>query len=174
MSGLDPQVVKQMMDASDNASHAQAKGELFEQLLKYVFESVPGTLVRHNSASFFGSEQIDLAVANRGGFPGLPDKFLVECKNYSDPVDSKAVGYFLYICVSRSAELAVIVASNGLTGDSDELTHAHSLAMTAQVLKCRLVVLTRDDLLGLADEQALVDLLEERHLAAFSTGGIGA
>lgn len=163
-----------MMDASENASHAQAKGEIFERLLKYVFESVPGTLVRHNSASFFGSEQIDLAVANRGGFPGLPDKFLVECKNYSDPVDSKAVGYFLYICVSRSAELAVIVASNGLTGDIGELTHAHSLAMTAQVLKCRLVVLTRDDLLGLADEQALVDLLEERHLAAFSTGGIGA
>lgn len=174
MSGLDPQVVKQMMDASDNAPHAQAKGELFELLLKYVFESVPNTLVVHNSASFLGSEQIDLAVANRGGFPGLPDKFLVECKNYSDPVDSKAVGYFLYICLSRSAELAVIVASNGVTGDSDELTHAHSLAMTAQALRCRLVVLTRDDLLALANEQALVDLLERRHLAAFSTGGIGA
>ena len=67
MSGLDPKVVKQMLEDSDSAPHAQAKGKLFEKLLKYVFEAVPGTLVKHNSASFFRSEQIDLAVANRGG-----------------------------------------------------------------------------------------------------------
>jgi hypothetical protein len=171
---FDPQEVKRLLDESDQAATATARGAKYEELLAYVFDSVPDSLVVRSKRNFFGAEQIDLAVSHGGGFPGLPDKFLVECKNYGDPVDSKAIGYFLFICVSRSAELAIVVAAEGLTGNADDMTYAHSLAIAASALGCRLVVITTADLLGLGTVDDLQALLRERFLSAWATGGIGA
>jgi hypothetical protein len=135
---------------------------------------VPGSLVVRNKRNFFGAEQIDLAVSHSGGFPGLPDKFLVECKNYGDPVDSKGIGYFLFICLSRSVELAIVASAHGLTGNADDMTYAHSLALAASALGCRLVILTTADLRSLGTVDDLRELLRERYLGAWATGGIGA
>lgn len=82
--------------------------------------------------------------------------------------------YFLFICLSRGVELAVVAASEGLTGNAKDTTYAHSLAMAASAMGCRLVVLTKPDLLGLASPDHLVDLLRKRYLQAFASGGIGA
>lgn len=170
---FDPQEVKRLLEESDQAPTATARGEKYEELLAYVFDSIPDSLVVRNKRNFFGAEQIDLAVSHGGGFPGLPDKFLVECKNYGDPVDSKAVGYFLFICLSRSVELAIVAAAEGLTGNADDMTYAHSLALAASALGCRLVVLTTADLLSLATIDDLRELLRRRYLGAWATGGIG-
>ena len=124
-------------------------------------------------SSDFAAEQIDIAVSNRGGFPALPNEFLVECKNYAAPLDSKSVGYFLFICLSRGAKLAVIVAKSGLTGDPGEHNHALSLAKAASAMGCRLVVINRADLLSLTTASDLVDLLDTRYLQAFASGGVG-
>jgi hypothetical protein len=171
---FDPQEVKRLLAESDQAATATARGAKYEDLLAYVFDSVPDSLVVRNKRNFFGAEQIDLAVSHGGGFPGLPEKFLVECKNYGDPVDSKAIGYFLFICLSRSAELAIVAAAEGLSGNADDMTYAHSLAIAASALGCRLVVITTADLLSLGTVEDLQALLRERFLSAWATGGVGA
>jgi hypothetical protein len=149
------------------------RGKKYEALLVYVFESVANVIVVANTKNYFGAEQIDVAVSNGGGFPGLPDEFLVECKNYAHPVDSKAVGYFLFICVSRGAKLAIVAAHSGLSGQADDMTYAHSLALSGSAMGCRLVVITKDDLLALTSEADLVDMLRRRYLEAFANAGIG-
>ena len=149
--------VKALLDAAEAPTLTpQARGKKFEELLIHLFASVADTLV-----------------ANRGGFRSLPPEFLVECKNYSAPLDSKSVGYFLFICISRRANLAVIVASSGLTGGPEQ-NHALSLAKAASALGTRLVVLTRLDIISLTCAGDLVDLLESRYLKAFASGGVGA
>ncbi|WP_157735016.1 hypothetical protein [Pseudofrankia inefficax] len=53
---------------------------------------------------------------------------MVERKHWSAPVDSKTLGYFVNTLATHSAELAVVVASNGITGDREKLTNAHALS----------------------------------------------
>jgi hypothetical protein len=173
MTDLDPGVVKRMLADAEAETEADARGRLFEALLVYIFDSVPSSLVVPNVKNFFGAEQIDLAVSNGGDFVGLPDEFLVECKNYADPMDSKAVGYFLFICLSRGAKLAIVAASHGISGAGADMTYAHSLAMPASAMGCRLVVIDRDDLLSLGTAGDLVQILRRRYLDAFANAGIG-
>ena len=173
MTDLDPDVIRRMLDEADAGANADERGKKYEELLVYVFESVQGALVVANTRNYFGAEQVDLAVSHGGEFVGLPDKFLVECKNYGHPVDSKAVGYFLFICVSRSAELAIVAAADGLTGEPGDMTYAHSLAMSASAMGCRLIVITKADLLALSSTADLIEMLRRRYLHAWANAGIG-
>lgn len=170
---LDPQHIASLLEAAKAGATADERGKRYEALLSYVFESVDPAFVVGNEKNYFGAEQVDLAVSNGGAFPGLPEQFLVECKNYSDPLDSKSVGYFLFICIVRGVELAVVAAAEGLTGDSADSTYAHSLALAASGRGCRLVVLTTADLLSLQSSQDVVKMLRERWLRAWANGGIG-
>jgi hypothetical protein len=173
VSGLDPVEVRRLLREAESGANADERGKRYEALLTYVFEAVPNTLVVANTRNYFGAEQVDLAVSNGGGFPGLPDPFLVECKNYLEPVDSSAVGYFLFICLMRGSNLAVIAAANGLTGEPKEGSYAYSLALAASGSGCRLVVITTADLLSLTSAQDLIDMLRRRWLQAWANGGIG-
>jgi hypothetical protein len=173
VSGLDPVEVRRLLQEAESGANADERGKRYEALLSYVFEAVPGTLAVPDTRNYFGGEQVDLAISNGGGFVGLPNEFLVECKNYKQPVDSKAVGYFLFICLTRSSRLAVIAAANGLTGDPSDSSYAYSLALKASGLGCRLVVMTTADLLSLTSAEDLTDMLRHRWLEAFANGGIG-
>jgi hypothetical protein len=174
VSELDPVEVHRLLQEAESGANADERGKRYEALLTYVFDTVPDTLVVANTRNYFGGEQVDLAISNGGGFPGLPGQFLVECKNYREPVDSKAVGYFLFICQMRGSDLAVIAAANGLTGDRNDGSYAHSLALAASASGCRLVVITTADLLSLTSVQDLTDMLRHRWLEAWANGGIGA
>jgi hypothetical protein len=173
MTNLDPQVVRDLLVAAKQGTTADERGKRYESLLEYVFSSVPSALVVSNRRNYFGAEQVDLAVSNGGAFPGLPEVFLVECKNYSERVDSKSVGYFLFICMVRGVELAVVAAAEGLTGEASDTSYAHSLALSASTRGCRLVVITTADLLALTSSQDLADMLRKRFLSAWADGGIG-
>lgn len=174
MSGLDPVEVRRLLREAESGANADERGKRYEALLTYVFEAVPNTLVAANTRNYFGAEQVDLAVSNGGGFAGLPDQFLVECKNCQEPVDSSAVGYFLFICLMKGSNLAVIAAANGLTGDPKEGSYAYSLALAASASGRRLVVITTADLLSLISAQDLIEMLRHRWLKAWAIGGIGA
>jgi hypothetical protein len=67
-----------------------------------------------------------------------------------------------------------VAAADGLTGDANDMTYAHSLAIAASALGCRLVVITTADLLSLGTIDDLQALLRERFLSAWATGGVGA
>ena len=71
----------------------------------HLFEAIPGCFAKRDIISYFGTEQIDIAVGNPRlpeGLPLLPIVLLVECKDWARPVDSKTIGYFINILVGRS------------------------------------------------------------------------
>ena len=114
------------------AATTDAKGELYEELVKYPFEAGPGCLGESNTTNVLRPEQIDVAVGN-GRLPDgqwlLPHVIIVGSKRWDEPVDSSRVGYFMNIRVGRGVELSILVAANGITGNRDDLTDAHALGL---------------------------------------------
>ncbi|GAA3033663.1 hypothetical protein [Actinokineospora globicatena] len=174
MTDLDKARIVELLDQASNGLTADYRGKKYEELLKFIFESVPGVFSATNTRNYFGAEQVDIAIGHSGAFRGVPSEFLVECKNYSSPLDSKAVGYFLFICLSRNSSLAVIAAASGLSGDPEDMTYAHSLALAASAMGCRLIIITTKDILGFQSTSDIVDLVSRRWLSAFANGGIGS
>ncbi|GAA4364098.1 hypothetical protein GCM10023088_07930 [Actinomadura verrucosospora] len=156
----------------DKTRSTTVRGRAFEDWFCYLLDQVPGFRTRKDTLNKFHSEEIDIAVANSklsdmGCFPNL---FLVECKNWSDPVDSPTVGAFIDKLANRRIELGVLVAANGVTGDENELTAVYHKASLAQVRGHRLIVITLDELLKVTTTQELTTLLIEKLLDVIASG----
>jgi len=169
---LDAAEVTRLLAAAEAETVADARGKAFEAVAEYVFRSL-GCPVRRNLVTALGSQQIDLAVAHLGALGPVPTFFLVECKYWEKPVDSAAVGYFLNTCRDRRAALGVVISKHGLTGDKDDATHAHSIALGASFDGVRLIVLTEDDLRKAASDEHLIATLISAWLEAAATGKVG-
>jgi Restriction endonuclease len=173
---LDPAEVTRLLDEALAAENTDAKGKAFERLAVYLFEAVPGTIVVPDVRNPLQTEQVDVAVGNLkfdNGLQLLPHAILVECKLTDENVESRSVGYFLGILDNRRVELGVLMTLKGITGDRADLTNAHALGVAANVKGTRLVVITRDDILGLQSAADFVELLHRRYLLALASGGVG-
>ncbi|MDX8141651.1 hypothetical protein SK854_05980 [Lentzea sp. BCCO 10_0061] len=170
---LDPGVVRGHLDSAASAMDTDAQGKAYEKLIVYLFESTPGCLVEPNIISPFGSEQVDVAVGNLRFTDGpalLPATFLVECKDWSRPVDSGTLGYFINTLANRSVEVGLMVAAQGITGDPHDLSYAHSLLIQASARRIRVLVITTDEVAALTSTADFVELLNRRHLRAVASG----
>ena len=173
---LEPEVVRRYLTDAGGAATSDEKGKLYEELVMYLFEAVPGCIAERNLTNVFRTEQIDVAVGNAqlgDGLCLLPHVILVECKDWDKPVDSSTLGYFMNILAGRGIELGVLVAANGITGNRDDLTNAHALGLTASPRAIKIVVISTDDIAGLRSVDNFVELLHRRYLRAFATGAIG-
>jgi hypothetical protein len=173
---MDRAVIIKYLATAASATDSDAQGKAYEALVAYLFGCVPGCLVEPGIINVFGTEQIDVAVGNvrsESGLYLLPRIFLVECKDWTQPVDSKTVGYFLNILAGRGVEVGVLVAANGITGDLANLTHAHALGLTAAPRGIKLVVITSEEIAVLCNVDDLVMLLHRRLLRAYATGTVG-
>lgn len=106
--------------AADPANSTYLRGRAYEDVLVHIFQAVPGCDTQRNSLNRFASEEVDISVMNFRDYDGLralPEIFLVECKNWSDPVDSATVSTFATKIRHRGCTLGVLVAANGVTGD---------------------------------------------------------
>jgi len=173
---LQPAVIRRYLADAGAAAASDAKGKLYEELVRYLFEAVPGCIAERNLTNVFRTEQIDVAVGNARPGDGLwllPHVILVECKHWDKPVDSSTVGYFMNILAGRGIELGVLVAANGITGDRDDLTSAHALGLHGSPRTVKVVVITTEDIASLQSVDDLVELLHRRYLRSFATGAIG-
>jgi hypothetical protein len=173
---LDPAVVRRYLADAEAAATSDAKGKLYEELVKHLFESVPGCIAEPNLTSVFRTEQVDVAVGNARPSDGLwllPHVILVECKHRDKPVGSSTVGYFMNILAGRGIELGILVAANGITGDRDDLTNAHALGLHGSPRAIKIIVVTTQEIADLQSINDLVELLHRRYLTAFATGAIG-
>jgi len=174
---VDQQAIHAHLAAAATAPESNAKGKAYEALVAYLFSSVPGCIVEPGITNVFGTEQIDIAVGNLTTENGLylfPRIFLVECKDWDQPVDSKTVGYFLNILAGRSIDVGVLVAANGITGNLADTTHAHALGLAAAARGIKLIVITTDEVTAMSSTPQFVELLHRRLLRAYATGTIGA
>lgn len=173
MGDLDIAFQGHLRRAADRTGSTYERGRAYEDALVSVFESVPGCSVQRNVLNRFGSEEVDIAVGNlraSGGLQLLPEIFLVECKNWSQPVDSATVSTFATKIRHRGCELGVLVAAHGVTGDSYERLAAYQAAANALQEKVRLLLLTTDDLTNLGSSEDVVSLLHGRLLGLIAAG----
>jgi hypothetical protein len=151
------------------------QGRAHEALTVYLFQSIPGCRVEANVMNEFRTEEVDVAVGNEGiagGLPGLANVILVECKDWSRPVDSQAVSYFINKLANRSVELGILIATNGITGQEDR-RHSVALGIGAIARGIKLIVITAEDIAKLTGTTDLVELVQRRYLRAVATGTIG-
>lgn len=173
---LEPAVIRRFLTDAGAATTSDTKGKLYEELVKYLFEVVPGCIAELNLTNVFRTEQIDVAVGNARPDDGLwllPHVMLVECKDWDKPVDSSTVGYFMNILAGRGIELGVLVAGNGITGDRDDLTNAHALGLHGSPRAIKIVVITTEEIASLQSADDFVELLHRRYLRSCATGAIG-
>ncbi|MFI5783548.1 hypothetical protein [Nocardia sp. NPDC051570] len=156
-----------------SALDTDTQGKAYERLIVYLFESTPGCIAEPNVISAFGSEQVDVAVGNLRVPDGpalLPATLLVECKDWSKPVDSNTLGYFINTLRDRSVEVGLMFAGHGITGDPRDFTYAHSLLIQASARGIRVLVVTTDEIAALTSSTDFVNLLNRRHLRAVASG----
>jgi Restriction endonuclease len=158
--------IEAYVEAGTNGATTADQGRALEDLIGYVFTQVPGiSITRRNEMNAFQTEEIDVALWNDGhpdGFFFLPNIILVECKNWSRRVSSAEVSWFDTKLRNRGLNFGVLVAANGVTGDSAEITAAHSIVAAALREGRRLVVIRSEELLALTDSPALVRLVKEK------------
>jgi Restriction endonuclease len=164
-----------LRQAAKAGSRPERRGRHYENLLAYLLESVPGCHVQRNTLNYFGTEEVDITVANEkpdGGLRMLPEIFLVECKNWSRPVDSTTLGYFVNVVVDRGCTLGVLAGANGITGSQEHRNRAHAIGAAALVRGIRILLVTDEDLRRLQHPGDLVRLLHERNLSLTAHGSI--
>lgn len=168
MAAITAAEVAKRLQQLDRTRDPQHRGTLLEELVERLIGSVPGVQFSERRArNYFNSEEIDLCFLNRRvetGLKGQPETLLVECKNWSRPVGSMEVCWFLTKLMRRSLDFGILVAMNGITGDAEDLSEAHEIGAYFLQQGVRLVVLTRTDLEQFTTGRALVKLLQQKLL----------
>lgn len=166
MARLCPSRIQGLFETGDLAATTTEQGRALEDLICYVFERVPGIEVaRRNILNTFETEEIDVAFWNnrqRNGLYFLPNIILVECKNWSRPIGSQEVAYFVQRLQNRGRDHGILVAANGITGSSEDRDRAHYEIAMALGRGFHILVLTRAEIETLTDTTQLVSLLKEK------------
>jgi hypothetical protein len=160
----------------DTATTKAARGKAFEELACYLFNKIPGIrITSRNEKNTFETEEIDVACCNDQhpkGLRQLNGFFLVECKGWSDPVNSEQVAWFLMKIEHRGVDFGVLLAANGITGVSEHLTAAHFLVATALATKkIRMVIITRMEIEALDSGEGLAELILAKVTQIHASGG---
>lgn len=175
MSELFQLRVRAYLRRGEQACFPHQRGRFYENLLAHLIEAVPGCEVERNSLNHYGTEEVDITVSNLrlpGGLGLLPEMFLVECKNWSDPVDSTTLGYFVNVLADRGCELGVLAAAKGITGSAAHRDRAYAIGQAALVRRIRVLVITDRDLLGLKEPSDFPALLHRRNRQLTADGTI--
>jgi hypothetical protein len=174
MAAYSASTIKELLVVCTDATRTTTeRGRAFEGLFCYLLDQVPGLRTRRNTLNPYRSEEIDIAVANTrisNGLACFPHLFLVECKNWSAPVNSPTIGDFIDKLTNRCVELGVLVVANRVTGDPADLSAAYHKATMAQSRGHRLIVISLDDLLKVSTTRDLTDLLVDRLLGVIASG----
>lgn len=151
--------------AADAATSRNEKGRALEDLISYVFGCVPGiTRKMRNVLNEFESEEVDIALWNRmyqDGFYFMPQIILVECKNWSQPVGSAEVSWFLSKLERRGLTMGILIAANGITGNTGDISAAHEIIRHA-LSTIKIIVITRSELQAINSTTDLIDLIENK------------
>ena len=126
-----------LMESIDaNAATTKEKGDRLEDLASYLFLLIPSLVPRRNLLDEDLAYESDIVVRNLNASSNLVSDllgrhFLVECKNWENPVGVKDIGYFLYRMRLTHSRFGVIFAKSGITGKETEERAAYSLIRKA-------------------------------------------
>ncbi len=174
MPALNVARLEALFHACDNAATSHDKGRAFEDLIADLFSQVPGMeIVQRDVLNAFHTEEVDIALWNErepDGLYFLPYQLLVECKNWSSPVGSAEVAYFISRMVERGCDHGFLFAANGISGDPTERTRARFQIATALARGLKVIVLSRSDVELLTSTEDLVRLVKQRLCQLLASG----
>jgi hypothetical protein len=163
------------LHGGDNASKKQS----LEFIASYLNLTLPNVHIIPNATTL--EHEIDLLVTQHAATPtylleALGRSFLVECKNWTKPVDAEALNHFVAKMRFHRCRCGVLFSQRGLTGDYVQgrgLLYARltQLRWYAQD-DCIVIVITEDDLNKLASDAGGTFgslLLREYESVRFST-----
>jgi hypothetical protein len=154
------------LDAATRAQSAGQRGELYEDLICEIFETIQGIdLAERNTFSGRRSQEIDIAFWNDQHSTALwflPNRILVECKNWSQRVGSADVSWFDAKLRRRgpAGRFGILFAASGVTGDPADHTAARDVVDQALAEGREIIIVTNEDLASLAAPADFVRLLK--------------
>src|SRR5205807_7832199 len=96
------------------------------------------------------------------GFKSFDNVILVECKNWTDPVGSAEVNWFLTKLRNRSLDFGILIAANGITGNAADQKQAHDIISKELARGIRMIVLTRAEIELLQTSEELVTMVKRK------------
>jgi hypothetical protein len=174
MPRFSRQLIGQRVLQAQTGVSSNERGQALEDLACHLIECIPGIADSiRNPVDYAEGGEIDILFANRqrdNGLWFLPTVFLVECKNWQQPVGSQALRVLVDRLRERACTLGILVSANGITGDPDDLTAAHHQISRALEQGLHIVVISIDELAGIT-VPGLVKLLLAKwmKLKAFKT-----
>jgi len=176
MAAYDRAVIKGYLAIVDNPPSNAAKCKAFEDLACYLVNGIPGiSVTARNEMNTFATEEIDVACKNANdpaGLGALVDFFLVECKGWTDAVNSEQVSWFLTKIRHRGMRFGVLIAANGITGEPEHLSRANFLvAVEMALFGIKMVIVTREEIDKLASGEDFAKMIIEKVCTLHASGG---
>jgi hypothetical protein len=159
----------------DKSRVTKERGDALEELFCYLLCELPGIVVRRNNRDPMHSKEIDITVGNAHEARWLnlyPPAFLVECKNWDDPVPSKVVADFILKLEESYVAAGILVAANGITGDAADRTSAYQRIAMAQQRGRRVVVITMEQIKTVHTTDDFAALLRDEFLRVVGSHGM--
>jgi|ERR1043166_1334427 hypothetical protein len=175
MATISQKKVRDFLSRAKTAKKMKVKGQLFEDLVCYIVERIPGiSVTKRNILNPYHSEEIDVGVWNEkvpGGLSFLPNTILIEAKNWSNPAGSQEIAHFVAKLEERGLEFGFFVALNGVSGSAHEITAAKDKIRLALIKKIRIIVIKRSDIESFESGNDVVEFVKGKlcELAASGT-----
>lgn len=155
------------LNQGDAAITTKEKGDALEDVVSWVFCSMPGIKVlKRNFVDSAGSAEIDLLLYNdprQTPVQFLSEFPMIECKNWQAPVDSVTVRAFLDKLRSARLKVGILVATHGVTGDADDRTAAKNVIDRAFDRDgIVLIVITRAEIENFRSKDDILTFLQDR------------
>jgi hypothetical protein len=149
-----------------NSGEPVERGRALEQLVRFVFSTIPGVLPPvGNVVDFADGGEIDIFFPNKGLHSGLwflPTAILAECKNWRGRVGAEEIRVFIDRLRERACRAGIFVAANGITGDAESLTAARRHIARALEDEIRVLVVTLEELENLRTSAQFARLLLQK------------
>ena len=94
------------------------------------------------------------------GLPFINNIFLVECKNWSGSVGSVDVNWFVTKVEDRGLDFGVLLATNGITKESNEIKRAQSILSGYLRKHIRIIVIDKEEMLSLNNTEDMVRMIK--------------
>lgn len=158
----------------DKERVTKERGDALEELFCYLLCELPGIAVRRNTRDPMRSKEIDITVANAHEARWLnlyPPAFLVECKNWDEPLAAKVVADFILKLEESFVAAGILVAANGITGNARYRTSAYQRIAMAQQQGRRVVVITMEQIKAVRTTDDFAALLRDEFLRVVGSDG---
>jgi hypothetical protein len=161
--------IQRLLNESDNAPTVDLKGDKLEELVRYLFEKIPGVKFhKKNVLDGFRAHELDAIFWNDQRFSELyflDSIIITECKNTRARLGSDGVGWFVRKLQDRGVNYGILISLSGITGAADGQNNAHSEILSALVRdRIKILLISRDDILNFTTTNNLIELLQNKVL----------